>query len=236
MERSLTEKKMNNFEKIIHDTIAEYQEKIEHHPIMNILMNGRVTSGLYVAYLRETYHMVRHTTRMLSLAAARLEDDRRGLRDWFIEEASEENGHDLFCIKDIKAMGYDPQEVLAVPPSPGSWSLVTQNYFMATYGNPAGILGVASLTEQLGATLATTMANVLTEKYSLSSNCTTFLRSHGGFDAKHIEDVKKAINTLIDDKTDFSDVLQGRRMTIYYYSRMFSDVMETPVEIRDIAV
>ncbi|WP_460062608.1 TenA family transcriptional regulator [Streptomyces sp. YKOK-I1] len=216
---------MNNFEKLLTATEKEFKAEIEQNPLIEVVATGKMKREHYIAYLRETYHMVRHTSRMLSLAGARLDDDYRKLRDWFFEQVNEENNHDLFCIKDLTQLGEDPETVLAVPPKPGSWGLVSQNYYMATYGSPLGILGVASLTEGLGAELGGSMAEILKDTYGMARNQVTFIHSHAGFDAKHIEDVKRAVNDFLIKDTDLDEVIQGRRMTIHYYSQMFKDVL-----------
>ncbi|MFD6287218.1 TenA family transcriptional regulator [Streptomyces sp. NPDC060205] len=215
----------SNFERLLSATELEFKAEIEQNPLLDVVASGKMTRAHYVAYLRETYHMVRHTSRMLSLAGARLEDDYRKLRDWFFEQVQEENNHDLFCVKDLRQLGEDPEAVLAEPPGPGSWGLVAQNYYMATYGSPLGILGVASLTEGLGAELGGSMAEILKDTYGLDRNQVTFIHSHAGFDAKHIEDVKEAVNDFLIKDTDLDEVIQGRRMTIHYYSQMFKDVL-----------
>jgi len=219
---------MTQYDEIVEATREEFDRYIGTHPMLGHLSGGHLSRGEYIAYLRETYHMVRHTPRMLALAAARCEDDRRGLRNWFIEQTEEENNHDLFCIKDLANFGENPDEVLAGHPLPGAWALVCQNYFMATYGNPAGILGVASITEGLGASTAGGMADLLVSHYGYSSGTVTFLRSHSGFDAKHLEETCRAINDLIHTREDLDAVIQGRRMTIYYYAQMFNDCLANP--------
>jgi len=219
---------MSQFERVVEATQDDLVRHISSHPMLAHVMNGNMTRNQYLAYLRETYHMVRHTPRMLALAAARCEDDRRDLRNWFIEQTEEENNHDLFCIKDIKNLGVDPNIALKGAPRPGSWALVCQNYFMATYGNPVGILGVASLTEGLGASTAGGMADLLVSLYGYGTETVTFLRSHSGFDAKHLEETKRAINEMVRSPEDLDAVIQGRRMTIYYYSQMFSDCLDYP--------
>ena len=216
---------MSNFETLLAATEEEYKSKIENHPLIELVLSGNMKQEHYVSYLRETYHMVRHTSRMLSLAGARLGDNYRGLRDWFFEQVREENNHDLFCINDLTNLGEDAGCVLAIPPKAGSWGLVSQNYYMATYGSPVGILGVASLTEGLGADLGKSMAETLVQLYDLKRNQVTFIKSHAGFDVRHIEDVKRAVNDLLAGNSDLEDVIQGRRMTIPYYSQMFHDVM-----------
>lgn len=216
---------MDNFEKLLSVTEDSHRKEIEQHPLLTLVVDGSMKREHYIAYLRETYHMVRHTSRMLSLAGARLDDSYRELRDWFFEQVREENNHDLFCIKDLKNYGENPESVLAVPPKPGAWGLVAQNYYMATYGSPLGILGVASLTEGLGAGVGSVFAKVLIEQYGLKTNQVTFIKSHAGFDAKHIEDVKNAVNDLILTDEDLNEVIHGRQMTIHYYSQMFHDVL-----------
>ncbi|TDD32782.1 iron-containing redox enzyme family protein [Actinomadura sp. KC06] len=216
---------MSNFEKLLAATQSEFDSEIGQNPLIETVVSGQMKREHYVAYLRETYHMVRHTSRMLSLAGARLGDDYRKLRDWFFEQVQEENNHDLFCIRDLENLGENAEEILAVPPKRGSWGLVSQNYYMATYGSPLGILGVASLTEGLGADLGKSMAQVLRETYGLEKNQVTFIKSHAGFDARHIEDVKQAVNELLLKDSDLDEIIHGRRMTIYYYAQMFRDVL-----------
>lgn len=214
---------MTIYQKIIEATKQDYSEMIENNSLLTAVKAGKMSAAHYVAYLTETYHLVRHTPRMLSLGGARLSDDRRELRNWFFEQVDEENGHDLFCIKDLEHMGLNSQEILSGLPGKGAWGLITQNYFMATYGNPVGILGVATATEGLGSDFGTSFADLLTSHYGLKSNATTFLRSHGGFDARHLDDAVKALELIRDDELDY--VIHARRMTFQFYGQMFLDVL-----------
>ncbi len=226
---------MSRFDEIVAATQQAHERAVTENPLFAILMSGRMTRTHYVAYLRETYHLVRHTSRALSLAGARLTDDRRMLRDWFFEQVKEENGHDLFCIKDLRNLGEDPDNVLAGAPQAGAWGLVSQNYYMATYGNPVGILGVASATEGLGATVAGEIAQLLVRGYAIPANAVTFLRSHSGFDMKHLEDAKRAINELVSDPIDVRDIIHARRTTFFYYGQLFRDVAEADPSV-DVSV
>lgn len=214
---------MSKFDVIVGKTKSEYREFVEKNPLLKVVTSGGMTKAHYGAYLRETYHLVRHTSRMLALGGARLSDDRRELRNWFFEQVLEENGHDLFCVKDLKNIGMNPDEVLSSQPSAGAWGLITQNYFMATYGNPVGILGVATATEGLGAEFGTMFADIMVEKYGMPSHAVTFLRSHGGFDVKHLEEAVEAIELIHDDEIEL--VVHARRMTFRFYGQLFQDVL-----------
>lgn len=215
---------MELFDKLVESTRADYAENILNNPLVKKLANGEITHDLYAAYLGQTYHLVRHTSRTLALAAARLTDDRRELRRWFLEQAVEEHGHELFCVKDLKNLGLNPEVVTSEYPGHGAWGMFTQNYFMATYGNPAGMLGVATATEGMGAELAGGMAQLLVQRYGIPDNAVTFLRSHAGFDQNHLAEARRAINELVDEQNDFGDIVHARRMTYRYYGQLFKDV------------
>jgi pyrroloquinoline quinone (PQQ) biosynthesis protein C len=214
---------MTKFDRIVSATAQDHQEMIENNALLNAVKRGEMAPAHYVAYLRETYHLVRHTPRMLSLGGARLDDDRRELRNWFFEQVGEENGHDLFCIKDLEHLGFTTRDVLSGHPGKGAWGLITQNYYMATYGNPVGILGVATATEGLGSDFGTRFADLLTARYGLKTNATTFLRSHGGFDSRHLDEAIHALDFVREDEID--DVIHARRMTLQFYGQMFLDVL-----------
>lgn len=222
---------MDLYDEVVEATAEEFQQHIAGNALIKALATGQVKRGHYLAYLQQTYHLVRHTSRALALAGARLEDDRRELRNWFFHQVEEENGHDLFCIKDVSRLDEPVDEIFAGQPRSGAWGLITQNYFMATYGNPVGILGVATATEGLGATMASQLADVLIQRYGIPSNAVTFLRSHGGFDVRHLEEAKQAVNQLVHpDEVEL--VIHARRMTFINYGRLFQEALEYPIEPR----
>lgn len=215
---------MDRFEQLVEATRSDYVEHVLSNPLIAKLMAGQVSHDLYAAYLGQTYHLVRHTSRTLALAASRLPEEQRGLRAWFLEQATEEDGHELFCVKDLKNLGLEPATVIDAGPGPGAWGLFTQNYYMAAQGNPVGMLGVATATEGMGAELAGGMAQVLVERYDVPEVAVTFLRSHAGFDKKHLEEARHAVNAFAIRDEDFRHVLHGRRMTYRCYGQLFADV------------
>lgn len=216
---------MSNFDVVVERTQTDFDRVYAQHPLMEKTLRGELRTDHYVRYLIETYHMVKHTIHMLSLGVACSSPTRPALRDWFLGQVDEERNHDLMLLKDLKHLGIDEQTVKATMPGWGAWGLITQAYYMSAFENPVGILGVASLTEGLGATVATKMADCLTEVYGIPRTATTFLRGHGGFDVKHIEDVKEAINDIaFESEVDY--IVHARRMTIFTYGQMFSDALE----------
>lgn len=211
---------------VIEVTSEQYRREMGHHPAFAALKEGRLRRESYVAYLRETYHLVRHTTSVLARAASYLPDAQRALRGWFIEQAIDEHNHDLLCMKDLEALGEVPHEVLSRPPGLGAWSLISQRYHLAQ-SDPVSLLGYMLTTEGIGATFAATAADVLTSGlYGYQSNQVTFLRAHGNFDIKHAEEVKKMMDELAEDARTRDAVLAVRRFSITYYARMLKDALD----------
>ena len=214
---------MGAFDRLLEATAADYERHILRNPLLERVGNGQATVDQYVVYLRETYHLVRHTSRALARAASRLDDAQRGLRAWLLEQANEEHGHELFCLKDLQNLGLDAAAVTATTPGRGAWGVVTQNYYFASEGDPAALLGVASATEGMGADLAGQLATTLEQRYGVPHTATTFLRVHGGLDQRHCQQVREAVDAFV-TKQNLPWVVHGRRMTFLYYGQILSDV------------
>lgn len=217
---------MDNFSYVLEATADDYKRYILDHPLFTAITNGKITREHYVAYLRETYHLVGHTSKATALVPPRLGDERPELREWFEDVARTEQNHDLFCVKDLKELGLDPQPILDAGMGPGSWAMVSQLYYICTIENPIGVLGVAMATEGLGADLATPYADILEKEYDIPHGATTFLRSHGVLDVRHVEEVRQGVNELPTGPEEVEKIVHARRMTVFYYGRLFSDVLD----------
>jgi len=218
---------MNLYEYVIEATSQQYAQEIGSHPIFATLKQGALQRETYLAYLRETCHLIRHTTSILARAASYLPDEHRVLRGWLVEQAIDEHNHDLLCWKDMEALGADPKEQLARTPLQGAWGLITQSFHVAQH-DPVAILGYVLTTEGIGADYASTYADVLVQQYGYKSNQVTFIRAHGGFDVKHVEEARKIMNSLDADERTRDAILAVRRFSITYYARMLQDALDAP--------
>src|SRR5687768_13369966 len=59
----------------------------------------------YAMWLVQTYHFVKHSTRLAALAAANAEPSHEALHERFLDHAHEERGHPQWCIDDVEALG-----------------------------------------------------------------------------------------------------------------------------------
>ena len=216
---------------VIEASEQNYKDAFDAHPVFVALQAGKFNRDVYVAYLRETFHLIRHTTTIMARAASRLPDEQRGLRGWLLDQSVDEHNHDLLCVTDIEALGEQPGKFLAVPPRRGAWGLITQTFYLADQ-HPVALLGYLLTTEGIGATYAAKYADLLTsELYGYKSNQVTFLRAHGGFDVKHFDEVKKFMDALDADDSTRDAILAVRRFTIMYYSQMLQDSLDGSANI-----
>jgi pyrroloquinoline quinone (PQQ) biosynthesis protein C len=220
---------MEIFATIVAATEPDLRSRLLAHPLIEALRGNAISMGHYVAYLRETYHLVRHTPRIYARAASRVADHRPELRDWFLTQASEESGHDQLCVADLRRLAVDVETVLGGRPGAGAWGLITHDYFFANEGMPAALLGSASFSEYLGAFVAGPVIQALEKSLALPSAALGFIRSHGAVDRQHFDETRRAIeHWVLPDEVE--EVIHARRMAIEYAARLLTDVLENPDE------
>ena len=210
---------------LINDLKAHRRSYIDCNPIFARLADGDITRFHYLAYLRETYHLVKHTPKYLTLAANRVAEHDERLSAYFRKFSLEETGHELLCIRDIHALG-ENADIIMGDPNPGAWGIVTQCYFWATQGNPVALLGDAFATEEIGVASGLEVAKLLEMNYSIPRQATNFLRVHGSEDKEHLEAAARIIEWYADDRDHYADIDYATRMTYRSYGQLFTDVLE----------
>lgn len=210
---------------LINDLKAHRRSYIDCNPIFARLAGGDITRFHYLAYLRETYHLVKHTPKYLTLAANRVAEHDERLSAYFRKFSLEETGHELLCIRDIHALG-ENADIIMGDPNPGAWGIVTQCYFWATQGNPVALLGDAFATEEIGVASGLEVAKLLEMNYSIPRQATNFLRVHGSEDKEHLEAAARIIEWYADDRDHYADIDYATRMTYRSYGQLFTDVLE----------
>jgi hypothetical protein len=104
---------------LITDLKVHRSSYIDCNQIFARLAGGDLTRFHYLAYLRETYHLVKHTPKYLTIAANRVADSDQRLADYFRKFSLEETGHELLCLRDIDALGESADSIIAGDVNPG---------------------------------------------------------------------------------------------------------------------
>ena len=189
-------------------------------PVIRRALAGEVTRELYVAFLAQAYHHVRHTVPLLMAVGARVPDGQGWLRDAILHYLEEETGHDEWILNDIEQAGGDRAAVAASEPAVATEAMVAYAYDTVTRRNPLGFFGMVHVLEGTSVALALNAAGRIQQALELPSNAFTYLKSHGELDKEHINDLAGILERFADED-DRQAVIRCARGIYWLYGQMF---------------
>jgi pyrroloquinoline quinone (PQQ) biosynthesis protein C len=190
-----------NFLSRLRDEATKLVDAVDRSP-MQRLFDGTAERELYAAFLQETWHYVRYTSSTLQFAGERLTQlGRHGwLADTLIEKSSEEQGHDLWALSDLAALGVSEQAVKATSPVAAVAAYNAWTRYAAESPFPIAYLGVAYVLENLAAERAGMAANALrrAERIADIGSAVTYLVGHGEADVGHVAELESVFGRVTD--------------------------------------
>jgi pyrroloquinoline quinone (PQQ) biosynthesis protein C len=214
---------MTFFEQLQDATAAE-RAALQGVPVIRQALAGQVSRQLYVAFLSEAFHHVKHTLPLLMACGARLPQSHEWLREAMAHYIEEEIGHHEWILKDIEACGADPEAVRHGKPHAATELMVAYAYDTIARGNPVGFLGMVHVLEGTSVSLATHAAQVLQTSLDLPGRAFVYLTSHGSVDVDHVDFFAGVVNRL-DNDADRDAVIHGARMFYHLYGEIFRSLL-----------
>ena len=95
-----------NSETLVRETGRE-REFLLSAPVIRRCLAGEVDRELYIRFLTQAYHHVRHTVPLLAATAERLPLQHAWLQEAIVHYIVEEEGHDAWILDDIAEAGGD---------------------------------------------------------------------------------------------------------------------------------
>jgi len=185
---------MTGHDRLLAETAAARSEFLD-IPLLARAAAGEVPQSLYLDFLREAYHHVRHTCALLSLAAARTQDPE--YRQELFGYIAEERGHDDWILADIAALGGDPEATQRATPGTPCRAMVGYVYYAIEWISPYALLGMVHVLEGASAQLAAKAAAALKISFgSVDDTGFRYLVSHGQLDQDHIVFFRSLVNQL----------------------------------------
>lgn len=142
----------------------------------------------YALYLSQTYHYVKHSTRLLAAAACRFKTEDEETHRRFLVHAREENAHDVLAVRDLEALGFKLNQF---PEIPEARFLYQPQYYLVEHVDPICLMGYIFALEGVSATCGEVVYDRLLKAHG--KEATKFLKLHATEDHDHIE---KAFNTI----------------------------------------
>jgi hypothetical protein len=202
-------------------------------PAIQRALSGDVTLPLYVEFLTQAYHHVRHTVPLLMAVGARLPERHRWLQEALLHYLEEEAGHEQWILNDIAQAGGDRGGAAASSPAVATEALVAYAYDTVMRGNPVGFFGMVFVLEGTSVALALHAADRLQASLQLPVSAFSYLRSHGQLDREHVGDLERIL-ARFDDPADHDAVIRCARGVFWLYGQMFRGLESGAARTRDV--
>ncbi|WP_172787634.1 MULTISPECIES: AMP-binding protein [Bradyrhizobium] len=213
--------RMATYERLNSETAEELGRFLSIPLVRNALESGG-SRELYLSFLTQAYHHVKHTARLMGFAAAQTDDEE--LQDALIEYLNEERGHEKWILEDIRALGGDPEVVANGKPGRACQVMVGYAYYAIQWISPYSLLGMVHVLEGLSVKLAERLANAVQRSLGLEGGGGfSYLRSHGGLDVGHVEFFKSLVNGIEDGATQ-DIVIDAARVMYGLYGAIFEEL------------
>lgn len=151
-----------------------------------MIISGKLATDDLAMLTLQMYHYVKYTVPVFreALAIAPAGPEHRPLREMLAYFASDEEGHDAVALRDLAALGYDPDACKATLPLPTTLNLHGANRLaIAEYG-AYYLVGETYATETVGAAMSGAIHASLSERPDAKRGI-RFYEVHGEADVAH---------------------------------------------------
>jgi long-chain acyl-CoA synthetase len=178
----------------------------------------------YVDFLRQSYHHVKHTVRLLAAAASA--HPQEPVRKALVHYINDEYGHEEWVLGDLRTLGVDVEEVRRERPYPTTEALVSYVYHAIQNVNPWSMFGMIWVLEGNSVGLAQKYADAMQRAHGLPKEALVYLTTHGVADLGHIEFFKNTLNAHVESQRDLDDVVQAAKVVYRLWGEIFVDHSE----------
>lgn len=192
-------------------------------PLIRAGAAGLVTRDMYVAFLTEAYHHVKHTIPLLMSCGARLPERYEWLREAVAEYIEEEVGHQEWILNDIQACGADKEAVRHGQPGVATELMVAYAYDAIARVNPVAMFGMVLVLEGTSVEVATRAGAAIQTSLGLGHDAFTYLASHGSLDVGHTDFYAKLMNR-VEDPADQATIIHSARVFYKLYGDIFREL------------
>lgn len=167
----------------------------------------------YANWVAQSYHIARHSTRLVALAGGLMPLGREDLHARFVDHAREERGHEKICILDLQTLG---RKIDEFPCLPGTAAMYQTQYYWSQHRSPVSFLGYVLSLEGLACEFGSELFRRAEAAHG--PKATRFLRVHADADVEHTEKALSFIDGL--SAAEKSEVGENLRFSTAHYCAM----------------
>lgn len=207
------------YDSLQQETASARKELMAAALITNTLQ-GKITREIYLAFLTQAYHHVKHTTPLLMTVGGKISGHLEWLRNAIAEYIEEELGHQEWVLNDIAACGGDKEAVRRGKPSVATELMVAYAYDTINRVNPLAFFGMVQVLEGTSINVASQAADQIQAVLQLPNQAFSYLRSHGALDLEHVKFFEGLMNK-IEAPTDQEAIIHAANVFYKLYGDIF---------------
>lgn len=174
--------------------------------------------NFYADYIAQTFHYVKHSTRLLALSASRLNyEEEQAYHLRFISHLKEESNHEKLALNDLKHLGFQIEDM---PELSSTRLFYEPQYYKVEHERPLALMGYILYLEALAQKACPSLVEELSSKYG--NRCATFFHVHGEEDPEHVAAALKLIGTL--STNDLESIHKNLLQSAVAYNGMLSEL------------
>lgn len=201
-------------------------------PLIERSVQKGASRELYIDFLTQAYHHVRHTFPLLALASARTDDE--AYQDALVQYMEEERGHEKWILDDIRAFGGDAEAVRTGAPGQACQIMVGYTYYAIEWLSPYAMLGSVHVLEGMSTMLADKAADAIKNSLAFPGDeGFSYLRSHGALDIEHVAFFKNLVNTISPEAHPI--IIETSKIIYRLYGDIFRELSLRHHGLRDAA-
>jgi pyrroloquinoline quinone (PQQ) biosynthesis protein C len=213
---------MSFYEDLVEETRAD-RDSFLTIPIVQRALREGVPKAVYLDFLEQAYHHVRHTCRLLSTAVARCNHD-DGLAEALLSYVQEEFGHEQWILNDIDACGGSSEDVKRGQPRLPCRLLIAYVYYAIEHVSPYAMLGMVHVLEGMSAAFAGRAAERIADTIGVAGERGfSYLTSHGALDQEHVVIFRELVDSIAEASARQA-IVDTARVVYRLYGDIFRDV------------
>jgi len=193
-------------------------------PLIQDAIRSGAAREVYIDFLTQAYHHVKHTYPLLALASVHTTNE--AYQDALVEYMEEERGHEKWILDDIRNLGGDADAVRTGRPGQACQIMVGYTYYAIQWLSPYAMLGSVHVLEGMSTQLADQAADALHR--TLGGDGKTgfsYLRSHGALDIEHVAFFKTLVNEITDPAAQ-AVIIETSNIIYRLYGDIFREISE----------
>jgi hypothetical protein len=170
----------------------------------------------YAHWLVQTYYLVRHTTRFLTMSAGKMSIDQNDFHEFFLHHLREESGHEMLAYRDLEALDW---KIDKVPETIEAQMMLQSQYYWLNQ-TPFAHFGFFWCLEKLSVERGKKAMERIQKVHGPS--CMSFLELHSAEDIGHVVSIHERITKI--PQMHYDSLIRNIEQTGYLYSRMLSEI------------